>query len=284
MEYEQKKNDSFDLSEAAVLRAYFEKQITAIEFILKKRHSKIAEEDIHKLRVAIKKIKSFSKLILFCVPDFNSKKFLKEYNQIFKIAGKVRELQLEISMLKKFHLLHSIKNYTDHLKKALKKKKHLLFSIANTAMVYKLEKKYELIFPCFNRVSTNKVKQFLDKKSSGIRKLMETGNLKKEEAHRLRKVLKEFYYTLLIFCEKDDRFKYLDEFQELLGQWHNDVVLKDYLKEAEKSEYLNNKESNIIKVVKEKISCESKTLFAKINQKVRNRNELQWMSAIACNL
>lgn len=284
MEYQQNQDDSFHFSEAATLRTYFEKQVGTIESVLKKPHPKISEEDIHQLRVAIKRIKSLSKLILFCVPDFRSKKFMKGYNNIFTTAGKVRELQLEIAMLKKLDLFDSIMNYTHYLKKRLKKKKHLFFSIADTAQIRKLEKRYGMIFPGFNRVSKNEVNLFLEAESSEIRGLMETGNLKKKEVHRLRKILKEFYYTALIFMEKDDRFKFIDDFQELLGQWHNDVVLKGYLEKAVNSGHLGNKETKIIRVAKRKISSESKTFFGKIKQKIIDMNESQQISAIGYKL
>jgi len=273
MEYQQRQKDPADLIEAATLRTYFEEQLNTIEFILKKRHSKISEEDIHKLRVAIKRIKSLSELILFCVPDFKSKKFLKRYNKIFSAAGKARELQLEISMLKNLEIFDSVKNYGHHLNMILKKKKRRLFSLSDSEMIHKLEKRSQIILRCFDTVSKNKVNRFLEEKTDEIRKLMETRNLKTEEVHRLRKILKELYYTVLIFRVKDDRFKYIDDFQELLGQWHNDVVLKGYLEKAVNSGQLRNKENKIIKEAKQRISSESNALFEKIKLRILDMQE-----------
>lgn len=264
MEYQQIQSRSFYINQASVCKAYFRKQLDAIEIILKKRHEKISKKDIHQLRIAVKKIKALSALVLFCEPDFRMRKFMKPFKKIFAAAGKLRELQLEKSRLKKMQLLGSLKDYSHHLKRRLKKKKHGFFSLANAKIIRKLQKRSKMILSGFESVSKTLINRFVDEKSNEISRLAATANLKENDAHRLRKTLKELYYTLLIFDTKDTLFKNIDRFQQLLGQWHNDVVLKDYLQKALDNKNEAENELKIIGEARDKISFESKSLFEKI--------------------
>lgn len=261
---QQKQDESSHLNLEVVITDYFTKQLNGIEFILSKPHHQISEEDIHKLRVAIKRIKSLAELIHFCIPAFKRKKFVARYNKIFSSAGKVRELQLEISMLKKLQLSGTLKNYYRWLKKELKKKKRFFFSFANAAMVARLQKKSQIMLPFFDVVFYHELNSFFEEKSNETRRLMETNPLKKKEVHKLRKILKEFYYSLSIFGAKNDQIKKIDNIQELLGEWHNNVVLQGYLQKAVHSGHLDHKEKKIIALVKDKISTQTRVLFEKV--------------------
>lgn len=258
------------MKEQFVISTYYQKQIHTIEIILKKRHRKISEQDVHQLRVAVKKVKAISDVIHFSKPDFRRKKFMRSFKRIFKAAGKLRDIQLEITRLKQFQVFDSLKDYSHHLNKQLKKRKHIFFSLANEQMRRKLQKKSRMIFPYFEYMSTNQVNRFLEEKSNQVTRIMESSNLKEREAHQLRKMLKEFYYTTSIFGEKEKQFKNLDDFQELLGQWHNDSVLEDYLQNAIDTGHAHKKELKIISETNNKISFERELLFEKIKTRVHH--------------
>lgn len=263
MKYEQKQPHCLFINEASVIAAYFQKQVNTIERILNKPHRKICKEDNHKLRIAVKKIKALATLVLFYQPDFTISKFMKPFNRIFKVAGKMRELQLEISRLKKMEP-GLLKGYLHHLKTRLKKKKHLFFTLSNKQLRRNLQKKSKMILPLFDEVSRSSVNRFLEEKRNEISQLLISENLKEKQAHELRKRLKEFYYTLFVFGIKDKRFAKIDDFQQLLGQWHNDVVLKDGLQKALDKKDEPDNELEIISNARNKISYESELLFEKI--------------------
>jgi len=263
VEYQQKQQDVLFIKDASVIKAYFQKQVNTVECILKKTHQKISKEDIHKLRIAVKKIKALSTLILFCQPAFKVRKFMKPFNRIFKVAGQIRELQLEISRLRKMQL-GPLKDYLHHLETRLKKKKHLFFTLSNKKLRRKLQKRSKKIIPLFDEVSKTSVNRFLEEKRNEISKLLVSENLKEKQAHELRKRLKELYYTKFLFGTKDKRSTNIDGFQQLLGQWHNDVVLKDGLQKALDKKDEPENELKIISNARNKISFESKLLFEKI--------------------
>ncbi|MGN6532795.1 MAG: CHAD domain-containing protein [Ginsengibacter sp.] len=262
MQWQQKQEDSY-ISAAPVLRICLRKQLNTLERILKKRHRKISKKDIHNLRIAVKKIKSLSTLVLFCQPDFRIAKFMKPLKKIFKVGGEMRNLQLEIQKLKKMEL-HSLQDYLHQLKRRLKKKKQLFFPLADAQLRRKLRKRSKMILTQFAYVNKTCVNRFLEEKRIEISNLLLTENLKEKEAHQLRKKLKEFYYAILVFGIKDKRFRNIDDFQQLLGQWHNNVVLKDDLQKTLDKKDEPEAELKIIGTVENKISIESSLLFDKI--------------------
>ena len=264
MEYRQIQAPSFYINDKSAIRTYFRKQLDTIDIILKKRHRKISKKDIHELRIAVKKIKALSHLVLFCEPGFRIRKFMKPFKKIFTTAGKLRDVQLEKTRLKKMQLLGSLEDYSHRLKRRLKKKKHLFFSLANARFMRKLQKRSKMIFAGFDSVSATLINRFLEEKRNEISGLMATANLKENDAHRLRKILKELYYTSLVFDAKDTRFKNIDGFQQLLGQWHNDVVLKGYLQKALDNKNEAESELKIISEARDQISFESNSLFLQI--------------------
>ena len=80
---------------------YLKKIRKNIIALLKKSPEKFEDEDYHKLRVEIKKLKAIAGFIEFSNKKFSKKKHLKPFIKVYKQAGKIRELQLEESFLKK---------------------------------------------------------------------------------------------------------------------------------------------------------------------------------------
>ena len=80
---------------------YLKKIRKNITTLLKKSPEKFEDEDYHKLRVEIKKLKALAGFVEFSNQKFSKKKQLKPFSKIYKYAGKVRELQLEVSFLQK---------------------------------------------------------------------------------------------------------------------------------------------------------------------------------------
>lgn len=260
------------MNEASTIRVYYLERINSIESILGKPRGKFSGQDFHKLRVEIKKVKALSELVYYCSQEFQKDKFPGSFQNIFRKAGKVRELTLEISMLKKLRISSLLKNYVNHLKKQVEKKKRRFFSVAY-ANQEELYKSSDIILPYFNRIDKAGVNRFLEMKSKEINGLLGTKILKEENAHELRKLLKEFYYTASIFGLKTPWFKQMDDFQELLGKWHDDVVMDGYLQKTLKNGKVNDDEIQTIKAVKQLVSYEGEQLFKQIKLKVTDFQE-----------
>src|SRR6478672_10443385 len=167
---------------------YYEERIQSIGFILRKPQDAISGNDIHDLRVEIKKLRAVAQLVQYCASDFRKKKFLKPYNKIFKEAGQVRELQIEVSMFKKLNVTDGLERYTRHLKKQVKKAKHRLFAHLNANLLNSLEATHKWIIAYIDTVQENEVQEFIQERNREIDGLTASGNLKKNEAHELRRL------------------------------------------------------------------------------------------------
>jgi CHAD domain-containing protein len=207
-------------------------------------------------------------LVRFCATGFNEKKFMSPYLKIFKVAGSVRELQLQKAMLKKQGAWTALEQYAAQVKKALKRAKHRLYSRIDNRLLQKIKARDEMIVPYFNAVQGAGVARYLETKSNKIDRLIESRNLKEEQVHKLRSLLKEFHYTILMFVPAAVQLETIDVLQELLGRWHDDVVMATCLKKTEHTGMLPHAETEQIKIVRWKMTAESNRLFEKIQLKL----------------
>src|SRR5688572_32167235 len=113
------------------LTNYLHKREAAIHAILKKPRRKYSSKTFHKLRVELKKLNAILKLISFCAQDLNREKTFKPFKKVFRKAGKVREIQVEEKMLKKYLPKNSLKRYRKRLKKRRSKAQKIYFKLVN---------------------------------------------------------------------------------------------------------------------------------------------------------
>jgi hypothetical protein len=80
-------------------------------------------------------------LINFCSKDFKRKKLFKPFKLIFRLAGKVRELQVEEAMLKKYFTGNLLTDYRNSLKKLRLQEQENYFTIRNKKFAAQLKKR-----------------------------------------------------------------------------------------------------------------------------------------------
>lgn len=249
------------------LTKYLKNREDAIDFLLEKPARVYTSDTFHKLRVEIKKLNSFFDLINFCSKEFKRKKTFKPFKLIFRQAGKVRELQVEEAMLKKYFLNNLLKNYRDGLKKLRLKEQEDFFSIANKKFAARLKKTYREILPFLAKTDKKKVKSYMEKKRMQIEKILSQKTLQTSQVHILRKKLKTFNYNpkSLNLEKKNKPFPKKDVLAELLGKWHDCQIIIRHLGKAIDTGRINPKEVSQLEIIKAKFSSESKLLFGKIN-------------------
>ena len=109
------------------LKKYLEKREATITALLRKDIRSYDAPTVHTHRVEIKKVNAFLHLIFYAVGDFNRKKIFKPFKAIFRQAGKLREVQVEEAMLKKYAFNSLLTEYRRDLKKlALQEQKDLV--------------------------------------------------------------------------------------------------------------------------------------------------------------
>jgi hypothetical protein len=249
------------------LEMYLKNRVEAIQLLLEKPRRSYTQRTFHNLRVELKKLNALFELINYCTEDFKRNKTFKPFEVIFKQAGKVRELQVEEAMLKKYFIKNLLIDYRSSLKKLRFKEQDDYFSIINKKNSKKLEQKFRKIIPFLEQVTKQKVNKYMNKKKIKIEKLLNENGLLEPQAHELRKRLKTFNYNqrVLNFWKKNKQSAKKDILPELLGKWNDCQVTISELEKAMVSGIVNSNEAGQIIKIKGKIASDSSNLFYLIN-------------------
>ncbi|MFV8336179.1 CHAD domain-containing protein [Flavobacterium sp. RSP29] len=249
------------------LKTYFKKRKSATNLILEKSPKSYTPETFHSLRVDIKKINALFDLLNYCYKKFDHKKNYSSFKLIFKQTGRIRDLQIEQSLLAEQPNFHLLQAYSDHLKKLETKELKRFFAISIKSFVVKFKKKHRKIIPLLTKVGKKKVNRYMDKKRREIKKLMCTTKFKKTQIHTFRKRLKTYQYNEKILrCKSQNQsLGGKNILSDLLGEWHDYEVIINHLKKGIKSNETIPSETKELQVTKALLTSKIELLFDKIN-------------------
>ena len=249
-----------------LLEKYLEKRVEEILQLLKKPRQSYRVSTYHDLRVEIKQLKALCKLTEDSIKKFSYKKLYSLYDEVFSQAGKVRELQVKTNMLKKNSNNTFLKTYIQDLVKLTGEERNKYFSLLDKKLLQELKKNYKDIESKLKRVSKKDALVFLDKKEDKIDQLL-LKTLPPSKVHELRKRLKEHLYISESIESKNPTGPdpKLEEFTDLLGDWHDTQVLIDHLDESIDDFHGSAREQKQLQRVKNKFSTENENLLKKIN-------------------
>ncbi|MBS1517817.1 MAG: CHAD domain-containing protein [Bacteroidetes bacterium] len=250
-----------------ILVAYLKRREDNISFLLNKPRGLFTSGTFHKLRVEIKKLNALFCLIKFCVRNFKKKKLFKPFRTVFRLAGKVREIQVEEAMLNKYFINNMVKPYRDRLIDLRIKKQKVFFRTLNKRFFKEIKKNFRKVYPCIENIKKEDVYGFLKNRQSGIRKITSRNPLEISQMHLLRKEIKMFNYNMksLDLQSYSGQIPGADDLTELLGKWHDCQVISANLENAINSEGLNESELDRLENIRNRIILNGGILFEKIN-------------------
>lgn len=202
-------------------------------------------EELHQYRVAIKKLKS---LLTFkkAFQKSDEKSCLSDQSmRVFHLAGEIRQLDINLKLLKKFNFIEPVVLASQHKLRARQ-----MLKLIN---VYKKYKKKIILSNTkiandFGDMDNNFIvlrfkKQFKKIENSYIHKLNKPVKL-----HMARKRIKQLLYMYRILPESINtnlkiNLNYLETLQHYIGEWHDLFIAEKFLKER-----LNNKNESLIKL------------------------------------
>ena len=165
------------------LERFTKKRCKRLQALLKSFPSGTEKEDLHQIRLEIKKIKTLLGLIHFNDKGFRDHKNFIPFRTIFRATGMLREATLRKELLDQYTHIHTpffsspdravrrfIKDVPAHIKAVRKQKK---------AMLKKIEKIKSRIYTLY-----------LHKKESELNETLSLG-LAQKDLHGLRKSIKE---------------------------------------------------------------------------------------------
>jgi CHAD domain-containing protein len=252
------------------IKKYLKKRIETIDFLLNVPKRFYTISTFHQLHLEIKKLNALIDLIDFCSKDFNRKKIYKPFKRIFHQAGKVRELQVEEAMMKKYLRIVFLKEYNNSLKQQRIKEQKKFFSIANKKFVVLLKRKYSEILPYLSQIEENRVNRFMEMRRERIEKLLNQNPLPPTKMHLLRKQIKRFNYNrkYLNTREENCQSSEWDVLPDLLGKWHDSQNFVEYLESAKDAAGVNPEAVQQLERIKSNVISDTDILLYKINKAI----------------
>lgn len=249
----------------------YQKKIRTLRSHLEKVPGENDIELIHRLRLDIKRIRVIFHLLEILVPEkFKAESRYSHFRNLFKYAGLVREIQLEIKALDHYHasgdMLLPFKKHLLKEEKLARKKMIRAVKKTDIKRFREIEKKIRKV--C-NKIST---REFLDKTFAYI--LSEAGKIRilldsSEESgkmHKIRQYLKSVDNVIAlirpVFPGKkleliSRKIKVIDN---LIGSYHDNFILMTALEI-----FIENLD---------KVESETFSSLKSFSQKMRNENEV----------
>ena len=226
-------------------------------------------EDLHKLRVHIKKIRALSEWSN-ALKENKTKKTLNKLKKLFKEAGHIRSILITISTLNKYNIKASQIIKEEQKKLKLHSRLFLLHywlykkDIDNTWLYLK------------GHIKEPKTKHLINKaiKSCKIIEETLTNKRKKEEWHEARKLLKIVLYNAEAKFQKTNQninfnFEYASDIQHQLGEWHDLTMILALLKI-----YDNGSNTNLKAIKKQILDLETSIEMnaTDLTEKIQNKS------------
>jgi CHAD domain-containing protein len=252
------------MKSAKTLLNYSKKLAKRINKILKKSSDRYNVEDYHRLRTEIKKLNALFDLLQFFSEHFKREKYFKPAKKIFMRAGKVRELQLEEATLKEY-VSFSFEHYLRDIQKQVKKEETDFHAVITKKRKALLKKNFKEIIPFLEAVPPKKVTAYFEKKRKDISDIIQKKPLQPLQVHELRKRLKIDFYNKQSCRLPGSQLEEENNFQELLGKWHDSRTMNDLLEKSIIHEEIDPTELNQLIEIRDEISASSRELLKEIN-------------------
>ncbi len=248
------------------LKKYFHSRINAITLLLEKPAISFTTATFHTIRLEIKKLNSFFELVEYCSKDFNRNKASKPFRKIFHQAGKIREIQIEELLLKKYINNTFLVGYLKNLRIEKNKERAIFSKLLSESVTEQIKKSSIHTLQVLSAIDKKKVSHYLKEKRKKILSHTGTSDIQPEQVHQLRKLLKCYYYNKKLI-EKGIQNTISDkqsQLSDLLGKWHDLQITYLHLNKAIKAEGIDPVDITQIETVEALISSEIQIKLSQI--------------------
>lgn len=214
------------------IETYAGELIQEMKTYLKKSAVDQGEEQLHHLRVSLKKTNALLHLLSHCREK--CPEHIRKLDRIFKRAGKIRDLQLIIPDLKhklprRLRQHRLIKDLDRTLENRLQRfSRH--YKKYRKEIIRKIERK---IYHCLSGEEFMDLAGYFSMMKSRITNATKQRLENEDQIHQLRKDIKTFNYNLVlgghILKRNEIDGAHLSDREQLLGDWHNAVQAAEYI-------------------------------------------------------
>jgi CHAD domain-containing protein len=191
-------------------------------------------EEMHQMRVNIKKIKAMLSLLTDAKREKKSAEQLKKLRKIFAHAGKLRAVHVNMDILSSEDIRNDA--FVTAQSNVLANETSKLY--AHHDEYHKtLKKTLKVLSGTFEDISDKQVVRIFDKQMEDIYQYFSKDLAFDDTLHHARKMIKELLYVHLILPDdvKDKirlNIEYLDDLQTEIGNWHDVSMMLDLLKSS----------------------------------------------------
>lgn len=200
------------------------------------------EDSVHNFRLEIKQIRATMQLIQRHDKSFNYKKKYPTIRRLYKNIGTVRELHV---LREKFNdsnriLQASVKKKAQQiLNKTLIERQYMVITGFDNAAYKSLKKAKRQVKKALKDVSNKDFKKYFNAKTDKLMKSFESITFTKKQLHKLRKLIKEINFNMSFDPKEAEKelnnkgmdLATLDNLQKWLGDWLDNMFLKQKLME-----------------------------------------------------
>ena len=228
-----------------------------LENLLKDTLKDFDKDCIHRFRLEIKKLKAVMQLVHTAHKSFDNKKKYGVIRPIYKDLGAIRETQIQQEAFNensKTYKPSFRKKYKQLLNEELLQRQDIVLENFDESMIKSLKKIKKQIKKALKDMSFNDFKNYFKARISKLRKTFDSIDFSDKKMHSMRKLIKEIKFNTRYKHKLAEKWlsKYninltlLEDLQKLLGQWQDNVVLKEKLVQQESTLLLSKGESKAL--------------------------------------
>ena len=260
-----------------IIKKHYRKLVKLITVV----HKHFETESIHELRVEYKKLRAFLRMISEEKDDEQKIKIPGKLNEAYRIAGSIRDLQLQYQSILAItkEEIKKPETYLKLLKQHIKKLKPKFSNIPLKKTIKKAIKKTgELTVEEINSIQSGK---FINNNCKAIIVIIKSRNFSDVNMHSIRKYLKDIFYTVQQLKDVDEATKfniakfsdiekkYFDELLDELGNFQ-DKITSITLLEDQWLQPLNTFNRQILMHIKKTITADKNTIKNDLVNKLQN--------------
>lgn len=240
------------------LKQFTEKRFNRLLRLLKSFSGGREKEELHQMRLEIKKIKAILRLIHFNDKEFRDHKHYRPLRNLFREAGSIRDASLRQELLNQYTQIH-----TPFFQSPDKTYNQFLEKIPAFNKAVRKEKKR--VSTEISKIKTRTYSLYLHKKHEELSRFLSEG-ITQKELHGLRKLIKEIIYLTTVKTKKSKIDSFLIESAALIGVWHDKKTIIPWIR----THAPNEKDS--IKRLQTESNADMQQLRKMIKEKLKDAN------------
>jgi len=246
-------------------KKYLKKRLVDIFRIFNQPKASFTNETFHELRLVIKKFKSFLEFLEFT--NSISLEVCELLKKVFRISGEIRNHQITITKLS-FIYPEMLDNYRFCIDKKIKKLKLQFFKMINHISLKKIYAFYKKNLNHCEPINYKSVNHYINKLKSDIVYKFYKNLGENETLHAERILLKKYIYMQKFIKSPQFNQPKLIGLTEILGNWHDNLIIKtELIKSIQYGEIIFN-ELNDINICLKKINKVKNYLYEQSLKKI----------------